>query len=126
MQVRMHISKKISDLIHLDIRRSKKFRGRCVVINNSDWEDFKSHQRFQIFFCFLVAERFRKLSDGVVVFVGKLPPVWAELRDLINAVFLETITQNVKLIINCDQIGQIQGCVFTYQVTRVVFIVFLR
>ena len=49
-----------------------------------------------------------ELGNRVVVFVGQLPPVRAQLRDVLCNRLLELIIQGLKLLVNFGEVLQIQ------------------
>ena len=63
-------------------------------------------------FRLLVLIGLTELSNGVIVFISELPPVRAQLTDVSDVIFLETLGQRTEFIVNRGQILQIQLQIF--------------
>jgi len=53
-----------------------------------------------------------ELGNGVFILICELPPVRAQLADVANRVFLQTVGEQRELLVNLGQVLQIELDVF--------------
>ena len=59
-------------------------RCTCVVVHNGNRKDLESHLITQIFADPVVLDGFLEFGDAIVVLVGQLPPIRAELTNVVH------------------------------------------
>jgi hypothetical protein len=96
----MHGAQQLLDLLELGSRRPENLRRTGVVVDDCDRKDFEGHLLLDFPASLLITVRLDEFVDGVVVLVGILPPVRAQLADVADVVLLQTARQRAQLLIN--------------------------
>lgn len=98
----------IFDLLNLQVGWLENVRGASIVIHNCDREDFKRHLMAKISSQFVVFYRFLEFGYGVVILVGELPPIGAELADVIDLLHLQAVDERLQLVVNLGQVIKVK------------------
>ena len=82
--------------------------GRSVVVDHRNGQDLQSHHLSHISLYFIVFYSFLEFGDRVVVLVGELPPVRAQLRYVLDDLLLQLVNKLLELLVDLRQILQIE------------------
>ena len=100
----LNIAQEVLDLLDLKMSWLEHVGRAVVVVYHRDGEYFKSHHVFEVSLRPVVFYCFFKLSDAVVIFIGKLPPIRTKLRNAVYFLSFQTLHKLRKLIVNFGQV----------------------
>lgn len=95
-------------MLYLQVGWLEHVRRAGIVIHNGDREDFKRHLMAQITSQFVVFYRFLEFGHGVVILVGELPPIGAELAYVIDLLDLQAVDEGLELVVNLGQVVKVK------------------
>ena len=87
----MNVRQQILHLLDLQRSRLQNVRSAGVIVDDGDGEDLEGHLDADVPLQLVALEGSLELGNRVVVFVGQLPPVRAQLRDVLCNRLLELI-----------------------------------
>ena len=90
-EVLVHEAEQILHLAELHVVGFEDLRRAGEVVDDGDGEDLEHHHLLDLAFGVFVFVRGLELRNDVVIFVGELPPVTAQLTDNDGVVLLESI-----------------------------------
>jgi hypothetical protein len=96
----MHLAEQLFNLLKLSSSRPKNLRRTSVVVDYCDRKDLERHLLLNLTASFFISIGSNKFVDSVVVLIGILPPIWAQLADVANVVFLQAAWQRAQLLID--------------------------
>jgi hypothetical protein len=100
----MDVSQQIFDLLNLLRSRLQNVRRTGVIVDDRDGEDLEGHLDADVPLKLVALEGALELGDRVVVFIGQLPPVGAQLRDVLRNRLLQLINQRLELFVDFGEV----------------------
>lgn len=90
-EVLVHEAEEVLHLAQLDVVGFEDLGGAGEVVDDRDGQDLEHHHLLDLAFRVLVFIRSLELRNDVVIFVGELPPVTAQLADNDSVVLFQGI-----------------------------------
>lgn len=98
----------VLDLLDLEVSGLEDVGRAGVVVHNRDGEDLERHLVPELSSELVVLDGLLELGDRVVVLVGQLPPVRAQLANVIDFLDLQLVYQLLELLVDFGQVLEVE------------------
>ena len=104
----MNEAKQVLDLLNLQVSWLEHVRRARIVVHHGDGENLERHLHAKLTSDLVVFDGLLELGDRVVVLVGELPPVRAQLRYVLDDLLLQLVNKLLELLVDLRQILQVE------------------